>query len=68
MPPGVFKMTMDVGPPKSDVARVTFVERTNRAPHSISLDVSRLKRLAAGRHRITIAVKSLSHAELLIDE
>lgn len=68
MPAGASKTTMDVLPPSSDVAAVTFVEDRSRARHSIRLNVSRLKGLAPGRHKVTIAVKSLTQAELLIDE
>jgi hypothetical protein len=67
MPPGSEKMADDVQPPKSDLVTISFVESTNRQPHTIKLDVSRIKSLRSGRHFAVLAVTSLDEAKLYIN-
>jgi hypothetical protein len=65
---GIEKTTLDVSPPGSDVAVLTFVEAIGRKPHTNRLDVSRLKRLSPGLYDVTIAIVSLDSLELRVRE
>ena len=67
MSPGNEKMADDVQPPKSDVATISFVEQTSRKPHTIKLDVSRIKALRSGEHYVVLAVTSLDEAKVFIN-
>jgi hypothetical protein len=67
MSPGNEKMADDVQPPKSDVATISFVEKASRKPHTIKLDVSRIKALRSGKHDVVLAVTSLNEAKLFIN-
>jgi hypothetical protein len=67
MSPGNEKMADDVQPPKSDVATISFVEKASRKPHTIKLDVSRIKALRSGKHHVVLAVTSLNEAKLFIN-
>jgi hypothetical protein len=66
LPPGISKTTLDVRPPRSDVAVITFIEEISRKPHTNRLDVSRLKRLAGGFYDVTLAIVSMDSVELRI--
>jgi len=68
MSAGVEKTTLDVSPPGSDVAVLTFNEAIGRNPHTNRLDVSRLKRLSPGSYDVTIAIVSLDSLELRVRE
>ena len=63
---GVEKTTLDVSPPRSEVAVVTFVEETVGKPHTTRLDVSRLRRLSPGLYDVSIAIVSLDSLELRV--
>ena len=67
MPAGNEKMAMDVLPPRSDVATITFVETVTRQPHSIRVDVSRIRALRSGEHYAVIAVTSLDEAKVFVN-
>src|SRR4030095_656776 len=56
---GVEKTMLDVSPPRSEVAVLTFVEETAGKPHTNRLDVSQLRRLSPGLYDATIAIVSL---------
>ena len=68
VPRGKSKTTLGAEPPKSDSATITFVEDVGRQPHTIKLDVSRLKTLRSGHYRVTLSVSSLTEAKLVVDE
>ena len=67
MSPGNEKMASDVQPPKSDVATISFVEKTSRKPHAIKVDVSGIKALRSGEHYVVLAVTSLDEAKVFIN-
>jgi hypothetical protein len=61
---GISKTTLDVQPPKSDMAIITFVEDISHTPHTNRLDISRLKRLAPGFYDVAFVIVSGDSAEL----
>ena len=63
---GVEKTTLDVSPPRSGVAVLTFVEESGGKPHTNRLDVSRLRRLSPGLYDVSIAIVSLDSLELRV--
>ena len=63
---GVEKTTLDVSPPRSEVAVVTFVEEIGGKPHTNRLDVSQLRRLSPGLYDVAIAIASLDSLELRV--
>ena len=64
--PGIVSTSVDVSPPKSDVATITFVEKTSRKQHKITLDVSGFKSLHSGKYDAVLAITSLDGANLII--
>jgi len=64
--PGISKTTIDVKPPRSDMAVITFIEEISRKPHTNRLDVSRLKRLAPGFYDVTLAIVAVDSVELRV--
>ena len=65
--PGVSSTSVGVVPPKSDVAKITFVEDVSRKPHSVDLDVSRLKTLHSGKYDAVLSITSLDTAKLILN-
>jgi hypothetical protein len=65
---GVEKTTLDVSPPRSDVAVLTFVEAIGGKPHTNRLDVSQLRQLSPGLYDVAIAIVSRDSAELRVRE
>ena len=63
---GVEKTILDVSPPRSEVAVLTFVEEIGGKPHTNRLDVSQLGRLLPGIYDVTIAIVSLDSLELRV--
>ena len=82
MPPGVSKISLDAGlpkSPKSDTAFIEFVDRNDgwingarpnseRKHYRIPVDVSPLKRLNSGHYRVTFSILSFTQAELKIEK
>jgi hypothetical protein len=67
MRPGKESMASNVQAPKSDVATISFVEESSRKPHTIKLDVSRIKALSSGTHYVVLAVTALDEAKVFIN-
>jgi hypothetical protein len=82
LPPGVSKISLDAGlpkSPKSDTAFIEFVDRNDgwingvtpnseRKHYRIPVDVSPLKRLTSGHYRVTFSILSFTQAELKIEK
>jgi len=64
--PGTEKTSVGVLAPKSDFATISFVEDSSRKPHKITLDVSPLKALHAGKYDAVIAITALDRASLSV--
>jgi hypothetical protein len=58
--PTVSSTALDCPAPSSDTAKVNFVEKESRKPHSIELNVARLKALSAGKHEVVLSITALT--------
>jgi hypothetical protein len=82
MPPGVSKISLDAGLPKSPKSDTAFIEfvvyndgwingarpNSERKHYRIPVDVSPLKRLGSGHYRVTFSILSFSQADLKIEK
>ncbi len=65
--PGISSTALDCPAPSSDTAKVKFVEKESRKPHSIELNVAVLKALSAGKHEVVLSITALEQGRVIVD-